>query len=108
MPTIRVAVGPAVDAVQRVAPIALGQVVQANYPAPQVQTSPGVWAGAADWATATHAAWDDHRITRDDQALAAAIDADPTRVPQDMTGHTASTIRSLYAVEIAAWEAANP
>ena len=107
MTTIRVQGGPAVDAVQRLSGVALGAAVTANFPAAQRQDS-GSWVAAADWADATHAVWDDHRFTRSDEALAAVVDADPSKVPQDMTGVTLKTLQAAYATELAAWEKAHP
>lgn len=75
MATIRVTIGPAVDALQRVAGIALGENVTANYPAWQKQDG-GEWVGV-DLEQATHCVWDDHRFTATEIALAAAVDADP-------------------------------
>lgn len=93
MTTIRVPIV-AVDAVHRVSLIALGQGVECNYPAWQVEQS-GQWVGA-DIDTATHAAWDDHRFTGADLELAAAIASAPERIPLDTTGMDRAAVLALY------------
>lgn len=94
MTTIRVPIGPAVDAVQRVSLVALGEGVECNYPAWQVQQA-GQWVGA-ELDVATHAAWDDHRFSAMDVALAAAIAAAPERIPLDTTALDRAAVLALY------------
>lgn len=93
MTTLRVPIA-AVDAVQRVSLIALGQGVECNYPAWQVQAA-GEWI-EAPIDSATHAAWDDHRFTDADVALADAIANAPERIPLDATGMDRAAVLALY------------
>ena len=94
MTTIRVPIGPAVDAVQRVSLIALGDGVECNYPAWQIDQA-GTWV-TVEFDAATHAAWDDHRLTEVDVALAAAIAAAPERIPLDTTELDRAAVLALY------------
>lgn len=94
MTTIRVPIGPAVDAVQRVAmPLFFG-AGHPNYPVWQSSTN-GEWA-EVDIDTATHAAWDDHRLTAADVALCDAIAAAPDRIPADASGLDRAGLDALY------------
>jgi hypothetical protein len=92
--TIRVPIGPAVDAVQRVSLIALGEGVECNYPVWQIQQGE-TWS-TVELDAATHAAWDDHRFSAMDVALANAIAAAPDRVPLDTTALDRAAVLALY------------
>lgn len=95
---IRVAIGPAVDAMKRVSyPVFFGNG-HPNYPAYHKQVD-GEWVGV-ELEGATHCAWDDTRLTFEHQALVRAIESDPSRVPEDATEMTHDDLVALYQVEI--------
>lgn len=94
MTTIRVPIGPAADAVQRVAvPLFFGDG-HPNYPVWQSSTN-GEWL-EADIGQATHAAWDDHRLSAFDAALCGAIAAAPERIPSDTSALDRAGLEALY------------
>lgn len=95
MTTIRVPVGLAVDAIQRVSLVALGDKVSCNYPVWQKLEDEDLWI-TVDFDQATHAAWDDHRFTSADVTLAEAIAADPHKLPDGEL--TKQQVLELYGV----------
>jgi hypothetical protein len=96
MTTIRVPIGLAVDAIQRVSLVALGDKVSCNYPVWQ-KLEDDLWI-SVDFDEATHAVWDDHRFTILDVLLSEAIAADPYKLPDGEL--TKEQVLALYPVEV--------